>query len=57
VPKIQVLQKRNRNFSPNFDHASQQVGIVEIKRTVKSNGERDGLFRIINFEPGQVRVG
>ena len=57
MPKIQVLKKRYRDFTPDFDHSGKEVCVVEVEGAVKSNGEGDGFFGIEDLQIGQVSVG
>ena len=57
MPKVQVLKERDRDFSPDFDHAGKEVCVVEVEGAVKSNGEGDGFFRVEDLQIGQVSVG
>jgi hypothetical protein len=52
-----MLKQGNGDFTPNLHHAGQKICILEIKGTVKADGEGNGFFDIINLHGGEVGVG
>jgi len=55
VPQVKVLQERDRHLSPDFNHSREEIRVVEIKRPVKANWERDRLVRVVDFQIRQMR--
>jgi hypothetical protein len=41
VTQIEVLNERDRHFAPYFDHAIQQVSVVNIEGTIEADRERN----------------
>jgi hypothetical protein len=56
VPDIQVLNQGDGHFSPQFDHAREKIGIVQIERPVKTHGKRDRTIRVTDFQFSQMCV-
>src|ERR1700719_4538746 len=56
VPDVQVLDQRDRYFSPKFHHAREKVGVVQLEGPVKSNGERNRAVRVVDLQRSQVCV-
>src|ERR1700740_3566602 len=56
VPDVEVLDQSNGNFTPDFDEAGQEIGVVDIERAIEANGEGHGALLVIDFEIGEVGV-
>src|SRR5262245_44713987 len=57
VAKVEMLNERNGNLAPDFNHSIEQVGVIYVKRTVKTDRKRNRLFRVIDFHGDQVGIG
>src|SRR5215470_889730 len=56
MSQVQFLQHGNRDFTPGFNHARQQVRIVDIKGPVESDREGNRLIGIIDLHCGQMGI-
>jgi len=56
VPDIQVLNQGDGHFAPQFDHAREKIGIVQIERPVKTHRKRDRTIRVTDFQFSQMCV-
>src|SRR5580704_76965 len=54
---VQMLDQCDRDFSPNFNHARQQVGVVHVEGPVEAHRKRNGLFCIVDFQRRQMGIG
>ena len=56
VPQIQLLQKCNRDFTPSFKHAGDQVRPCEFDVLAEFEWQHDRLSWWLEIRPNQVRV-
>jgi len=57
VAEVEMLYERDGNFTPNFDHAIEEIGIFDVKGAVKANRKRNSFFRVVDLHGDEVGVG
>jgi hypothetical protein len=56
VAQVQVLQQGDGNFTPDLNHAREQVGVIEVEGAIKADGEGKGSVRVVNLEIRKMRM-
>ena len=57
VAEIEMLEQGDGDFAPDFDHAREEIGVVEIEGAVEAHGKGNGFVGVVDFEIGQMSVG
>ena len=54
VPQVDLLQQGDRDFAPAFEHARDQVGLLQAGCTPKSERSEHRLSRLFVYRPDQM---